>query len=286
MAQHHHHHHQQQQQQQQQQQPQQPPPPPKKKARSRKKRVREPVDPNAPPKPKRKTGLNKPLILSPALSVFVGGDLEMSRPEIVKILWNYIKDNNLQDPADRRYILCDDKLKTIFDKPRINSFGMNRDLSAHLTKKPDAEIVEADSKPAVKDEMTASISAADTGMNPTDTASSANSTGPGHDVLQAGPKATNAQHTSQGELVDTSPSVTAETPDVVTPREGESMLPTSTQANDNVQQQNHSHQHHSHLASPSTATTTTAGAASGTTPGAPSDHITSSGPSTNAAAIA
>lgn len=59
----------------------------------------------------------------------------MSRPEIVKRLWNYIKSNQLQDPADRRFILCDEKLKCIFQKDRVNSFGMNRDLSAHLTKK-------------------------------------------------------------------------------------------------------------------------------------------------------
>ncbi|KAI9320101.1 SWIB/MDM2 domain-containing protein [Dichotomocladium elegans] len=109
----------------------------KRKARSTKKKVRvqEVEDPNAPPKPKRNTGLNKPLILSAALSAFVGGDAEMSRPEIVKKLWKYIKDQNLQDPADRRYILCDDQLKTLFNQDRVNSFGMNRDLSAHLTKK-------------------------------------------------------------------------------------------------------------------------------------------------------
>lgn len=209
----------------------------------------------------------------------------MSRPEIVKILWKYIKDNNLQDPADRRYILCDDKLKTIFDKPRINSFGMNRDLSAHLTKKPDAEIVEKDCKPVVDGETTPGISAS-TEIKLEDTTLSANSTGSGHDVVQSGPKATNAQHTSQGELVDTSPSVTAETPDVVTPREGETMLPTSSQANSNTQQQNHPHQHHSNLTSPSTATTAGAGAASATTSGVPTDNITSSASSTNTATIA
>lgn len=64
----------------------------------------------------------------------------MSRPEIVKRLWNYIKSNQLQDPADRRFILCDEKLKSIFQKDRVNSFGMNRDLSAHLTKKEQVEL--------------------------------------------------------------------------------------------------------------------------------------------------
>lgn len=54
---------------------------------------------------------------------------------MVQKLWKYIKENNLQDPADRRFILCDTKLKKIFEQDRVNSFGMNKDLSAHLTKK-------------------------------------------------------------------------------------------------------------------------------------------------------
>ncbi|KAI8367081.1 hypothetical protein BD560DRAFT_400036 [Blakeslea trispora] len=106
----------------------------KKKSKTKKKRVKV-IDPNAPPKPKRKTGLNKPLILSSALSELMDGDKELSRPELVRKLWKYIKTNDLQDPADRRFILCDEKLKKIFHQDRVNSFGMNKDLSAHLTKK-------------------------------------------------------------------------------------------------------------------------------------------------------
>ncbi|KAI8643973.1 SWIB/MDM2 domain-containing protein [Parasitella parasitica] len=112
----------------------------KKKTKAKKKKTPKIVDPNAPPKPKRKTGLNKPLILSPALSELMDGEKELSRPELVQKLWKYIKDNDLQDPADRRFILCDDKLKKIFDQDRINSFGMNKDLSAHLTKKEEPAI--------------------------------------------------------------------------------------------------------------------------------------------------
>ena len=49
----------------------------KKKPKAKKKRTPKIVDPNAPPKPKRKTGLNKPLILSPALSELMDGDKEV-----------------------------------------------------------------------------------------------------------------------------------------------------------------------------------------------------------------
>ncbi|GAB5593682.1 hypothetical protein Unana1_08582 [Umbelopsis nana] len=96
------------------------------------------TDPNAPPKPKRNTGLNKPLVLSTTLAAFTGVS-ELSRPEVVKSLWKYIKENDLQDPADRRYILCDTELKKIFTQDRVNSFAMNRDLSAHLSKKTDSQ---------------------------------------------------------------------------------------------------------------------------------------------------
>lgn len=55
----------------------------KKKTKAKKKKVPKVVDPNAPPKPKRKTGLNKPLILSPALSELMDGEKE--------VVWEYVE---------------------------------------------------------------------------------------------------------------------------------------------------------------------------------------------------
>src|SRR3954454_3669012 len=59
----------------------------------------------------------------------------MSRLEVVKRLWAYIKKNDLQDPNDKRYIVCDDRLMTIFKQDRIHSFTMNKFLTDHLKKK-------------------------------------------------------------------------------------------------------------------------------------------------------
>src|SRR5687767_13999767 len=59
----------------------------------------------------------------------------MSRLEVVKRLWAYIKENDLQDPNDKRYIVCDDRLMTIFKQDRIHSFTMNKFLTDHLKKK-------------------------------------------------------------------------------------------------------------------------------------------------------
>lgn len=39
-----------------------------------------------------------------------------SRPQVVKQLWAYIKDNNLQNPDDKRQIICDTKLQALFKK--------------------------------------------------------------------------------------------------------------------------------------------------------------------------
>lgn len=77
---------------------------------------------------------------------------------MVQKLWKYIKGNDLQDPADRRFILCDAKLKKIFDQDRINSFGMNKDLSAHLTKKEEPAKQEEKDVPVDGDTTTATMS--------------------------------------------------------------------------------------------------------------------------------
>jgi upstream activation factor subunit UAF30 len=36
------------------------------------------------------------------------------------MLWAYIKGNDLQDPQDKRYILCDDKMMEVFGEPRVH----------------------------------------------------------------------------------------------------------------------------------------------------------------------
>jgi chromatin remodeling complex protein RSC6 len=43
--------------------------------------------------------------------------IEMApRSEVVKLLWKYIKENNLQNPKDKRIVLFDDKLQKVFKK--------------------------------------------------------------------------------------------------------------------------------------------------------------------------
>jgi len=86
------------------------------------------------PKKKKKTGLDAPVVVSPALAEVIRVN-EVSRPQVVKKIWEYIKQNNLQDPENKQNIICDDKLQAVFGKPKIHMFTMNKVLSQHLKRK-------------------------------------------------------------------------------------------------------------------------------------------------------
>ena len=76
--------------------------------------------------------LMKPMNLSAELEAVVGKG-PMSRGQVVKGLWDYIKKNNLQNPANKRNILADAKLKPIFGgKGEVTMFEMTKLVSAHL----------------------------------------------------------------------------------------------------------------------------------------------------------
>lgn len=54
------------------------------------------------------------------------GHASLSRPQAVKKLWEHIKAENLQNPEDKREILCDSPMKAIFHADKINMFKMNK----------------------------------------------------------------------------------------------------------------------------------------------------------------
>lgn len=90
-------------------------------------------------------GFNKPMLLSPVLSSFLN-QTELPRPQVVKQIWEYIKENDLQDNADKRYILCDDKLFAIFKTKRVHMFQMNKILAEHLKTKDDVVGIKDETK--------------------------------------------------------------------------------------------------------------------------------------------
>ncbi|XP_074345729.1 uncharacterized protein LOC141684588 [Apium graveolens] len=58
-------------------------------------------------------GIMKPRPVSPEMQAVVGVP-EIPRTQALKLIWAYIKENNLQDPENKKIIICDEKLKKIF----------------------------------------------------------------------------------------------------------------------------------------------------------------------------
>lgn len=73
------------------------------------------------------------MTLSPELEAVVGKG-PLSRGEVVKKIWEYIKKHDLQNPANKRNILADDLLKPLFGgKKEVTMFEMTKLVSAHLS---------------------------------------------------------------------------------------------------------------------------------------------------------
>ena len=75
--------------------------------------------------------LMKPLQPFNELAAVVGSK-PLPRPEVVSKVWDYIKKNNLQNPANKREIKADDKLEKVFGKKSVTMFEMNKHLAQHL----------------------------------------------------------------------------------------------------------------------------------------------------------
>jgi len=78
-----------------------------------------------------KGGFAKEFALSDPLAAVLQFD-KLSRPQVVKQLWVYIKGNELQNPGNRREILCDAGLRAVFGVDKIDMFKMNKVLGQHL----------------------------------------------------------------------------------------------------------------------------------------------------------
>merc|ERR1712112_73659 len=76
-----------------------------------------------------------PLNVSPELAKIIGtakGE-QVSRPQVVKKLWAYLKEKNLQDPENKQWFTPDKAMEGIFGKEKIKCFSMSKYLKEHLT---------------------------------------------------------------------------------------------------------------------------------------------------------
>lgn len=74
----------------------------------------------------------KPMTPSPTLAAVIGAE-PVPRTEVTKKIWEYIKKHDLQDPANKRNINADDKLRPIFGKDQVSMFEMTKLISGHLS---------------------------------------------------------------------------------------------------------------------------------------------------------
>ena len=69
---------------------------------------------------------------SPALGAIVG-TAPLSRAEMTKRVWAYIKQHALQDAQDRRQIKADATLKQVLGRDQVSMFEMAKLLNQHVT---------------------------------------------------------------------------------------------------------------------------------------------------------
>jgi len=103
----------------------------KKEKAAAKKRKPVSLDENGEPK-KRASNFSKELRASPELAAWIGKD-NVSRPEITKFFWEYVKENELQDPENKREIISDDALRKLTGEKRFTAFGFMKYFSTHLS---------------------------------------------------------------------------------------------------------------------------------------------------------
>jgi upstream activation factor subunit UAF30 len=103
---------------------------------ARKNRRKPKDDPN---KPKRApSGFAKPSLISEELCKFLGQDegTMMARTEVTKYVTKYIKDNNLQNPDNKRHILPDSTLKKLLNvnDEEVTYFNLQKYMKHHFPK--------------------------------------------------------------------------------------------------------------------------------------------------------
>jgi chromatin remodeling complex protein RSC6 len=129
-----------------------------KSSRSKRSRKSPVTDPDA---PKRPSALQKPVAISNELCKFLGfePDTEHSRQEVTATINAFIKDNNLQNPENRRFILLEGsdaaaRLKTLLRDPDqpVTFFNIQRYLKPHFPmSEKDKKALEETTVPAVSD---------------------------------------------------------------------------------------------------------------------------------------
>ena len=81
----------------------------------------------------KKTGIKKEFNVSEDLRKIIGTNKgeKITRPQVVKRLWEYVKDNNLQDPENKQWFTPDKTMAPVFGTKKL-IFSMSKYLEDHL----------------------------------------------------------------------------------------------------------------------------------------------------------
>jgi len=61
------------------------------------------------------------------------GKSEISRPEAMKLIWDYIKKNKLQDTKNRRMINPDANFAKVFGSKQLSMFDLAKKIGGHIS---------------------------------------------------------------------------------------------------------------------------------------------------------
>merc|ERR1711936_1344329 len=87
--------------------------------------------------------------LSPELSAIVGVK-EASRAELMKLLWAYLKKNELQCDDNKQFFIPDKKMAKVFGTEKLRGFAMSKHIGAHLLQADGSAQPASKAKPAAK----------------------------------------------------------------------------------------------------------------------------------------
>lgn len=88
----------------------------------------------AAPKARKKSGLSQiTYTVSPELQEIVKAK-KLTRPQIVKCLWTYIKAHKCQDMKNKRMIIPDQKLSEVIGKKPVDMLKLAGLLNKHISK--------------------------------------------------------------------------------------------------------------------------------------------------------
>jgi chromatin remodeling complex protein RSC6 len=69
--------------------------------------------------------------LSPEMAAFMGSP-SASRPEVTKAFWAYVRQHDLQDPANKQFIISDNMLHSLTGQERFQAFSFSKFTKQHM----------------------------------------------------------------------------------------------------------------------------------------------------------